>query len=140
MNLLPEIYSPEKGIYHYRSMAKTNYRGYLKEDMVPLKKYFYVLRPLFSILWLEKYGTAAPIEFEKVLSLVTDNQILDEVNLLLERKKVSEEKMLAPAIPALNRYIENQLSRLEDIKVPKTDRNSEMEQLNGLFQAVLKNN
>ena len=86
-----------------------------------------MLRPLFSIWWLEKYGTAAPIEFGKVMSLVTDNQILDEVNLLLERKKVSEEKMLAPAIPTLNRYIENQLSRLEDIKVPKTDRNSEME-------------
>ncbi|MDN3647889.1 nucleotidyltransferase domain-containing protein [Reinekea marina] len=99
-----------------------------------------MLRQLFSILWLENYGTAAPIEFEKVMSLVTENQILDEVNLLLERKKVSEEKMLAPAIPALNRYIENQLSRLENIKVPKTNRISEMEQLNWLFQAVLKNN
>ena len=60
LNLLPEIYSVEKGIYHYRSMAKTNYRGYLREDRVPLKKYFYVLRPLFSIQWLEKYGVAVP--------------------------------------------------------------------------------
>jgi len=138
LDLLPKIYSPEKGIYHYRSMAKTNYRGYLKGDIVPLKKYFYVLRPLFSILWLEKYGTAAPIEFEKVLSLVTDNQLLDEVHLLLERKKVSEEKMLAPSIAVLNRYIESQLSRLEDIKIPKTDRRLEMTQLNCLFQTVLK--
>ncbi|MCS6238364.1 nucleotidyltransferase domain-containing protein [Shewanella baltica] len=139
LNLLPDIYSPEKGIYHYRSMAKTNYRGYLKEEMVPLKKYFYVLRPLFSIQWLEKHGTAAPIEFEKVLSLVTDNQLLDEVHMLLERKKVSEEKMLAPAIPVLNRYIESQLNRLENIKIPKTDRSLEMAQLNDLFQTVLEN-
>ncbi|MEE4245755.1 MAG: nucleotidyltransferase domain-containing protein [Kangiellaceae bacterium] len=139
LKLLPEIYSPEKGIYHYRSMAKTNYRGYLREEMVPLKKYFYVLRPLFSIQWLEKYGTAAPIEFEKVLSLVSDNQLLDEVHLLLERKKVSEEKMLAPAIPVLNRYIERQLERLENIKLPKTDRSMEMVQLNELFHKVLGN-
>ena len=65
--------------------------------MVPLKKYFYVLRPLFSIQWLEKYDAAAPIEFEKVLSLITDNELLDTIHELLERKKMSEEKMLAPA-------------------------------------------
>lgn len=45
-------------------MAKTNYRGYLRDDRVPIKKYFYVLRPLLSIMWLEKYGEPAPIEFE----------------------------------------------------------------------------
>ncbi len=137
LNLLPGIYSAEKGIYHYRSMAKTNYRGYLREDMVPLKKYFYVLRPLFSIQWLESYGVAAPIEFDRVLSLVNDNELLDTIHALLERKKVSEEKMLAPAIPVLNRYIEKQLDRLEDIKLPKTDRSFEMAQLNELFHKVL---
>ncbi|WP_115718466.1 nucleotidyltransferase domain-containing protein [Gallaecimonas mangrovi] len=140
LKLLPEIYSPEKGIYHYRSMAKTNYRGYLKEDMVPLKKYFYVLRPLFSIQWLERYGTAAPIEFDKVLSLVTDSELLHTIYALLERKKVSEEKMLAPAIPVLNQYIEKELARLEEIKPPKADRSTEMAQLNSLFHRLLKGN
>jgi predicted nucleotidyltransferase len=48
LQALPRIYAPEKGIYHYRSMAKTNYRGYLREPMVRLKKYFYVLRPLLA--------------------------------------------------------------------------------------------
>ena len=135
--LLPDIYSVEKGIYHYRSMAKTNYRGYLREEMVPLKKYFYVLRPLLAIKWLEKYGTAAPIEFHKVLELVTDSELLETIHQLLERKKVSEEKMVAPAIPVLNKYIESELSRLEDIRVPKTDREMETAQLNELFHLVL---
>ncbi|WP_444946484.1 nucleotidyltransferase domain-containing protein [Microbulbifer sp. VTAC004] len=139
LELLPEIYSTEKGIYHYRSMAKTNYRGYLREEMVPLKKYFYVLRPLFSIQWLEEYGTAAPIEFEKVLSLVTNNELLDTIHALLERKRVSEEKMLSPAIPVLNQYIEEQLTRLEGIKLPKADRSIEMAQLNELFHCILGN-
>lgn len=31
LRILPSIYAPAKGIYHYRSMAKTNYRGYLRE-------------------------------------------------------------------------------------------------------------
>ncbi len=55
--LLDKIYSVNKDIQHYRSMAKTNYSGYLRKSHVPLKKYFYVLRPLLSILWLEKYRT-----------------------------------------------------------------------------------
>jgi uncharacterized protein len=82
------VYSPAKGIYHYRSMAKTNYRGYLKEDIVPLKKYFYVLRPILSIMWLEKYQTPAPIEFHRLRDLLTDYpQVNEEIELLLERKK-----------------------------------------------------
>jgi uncharacterized protein len=70
--LLPEVYSSESGIYHYRSMAKTNYRGYLQAEKVPLKKYFYVLRPLLSVRWIEKHGTAAPLEFERLLPLIED--------------------------------------------------------------------
>ena len=69
--------------------------------------------------------------------IVTDNELLDTIHELVERKKVSEEKLLAPAIPVLNRYIENQLDRLEDIKLPKTDRSFEMAQLNELFHKVL---
>ncbi len=135
--LLPEIHSVEKSIYHYRSMVKTNYRGYLREEMVPLKKYFYGLWPLLAIKWLEKYGTPAPIEFHRVLGLVTDTELLETIHRLLERKKGSEEKMVAPAIPVLNKYIESELARLEDIKLQKTDRAMEMARLNELFHLVL---
>jgi uncharacterized protein len=137
LKILPDIYSVERGIYHYRSMAKTNYRSYLREEMVPLKKYFYVLRPLFAIRWLEKYGSAAPIEFNKVMALIKDNELLDAVHALLEKKKVSEEKMLAPAIPVLNTFIVSELSRLEVIKLPKVDRTIELDKLNELFHMVL---
>ena len=136
-NLMPGVYSVEKGIYHYRNMAKTNYRGYLREEMVPLKKYFYVLRPLFAIRWLEEYGKAAPIEFDKVLGLITDNELLNTIHELLEKKKCSEEKMLVPAIPVLNKYIESELTRLENIKPDKSDRKVEMNHLNELFHRVL---
>jgi hypothetical protein len=135
--LLPSVYSVEKGIYHYRSMAKSNYRGYLQKEMVPLKKYFYVLRPLFAIKWLEKHKSAAPIEFDKVLKLVTDNNVLDAIHALLEKKKVSEEKMLAPAIPVLSGYIESELDKLDKMCLKKIDREADLLQLNELFHRVL---
>ena len=136
--LIGEIYSTEKGIYHYRSMAKTNYRGYLREEQVPIKKYFYVLRPLLSIQWLEQHHSPAPIEFEKLRALVESNTDLDaEITNLLERKKVSMEKDIAPAIPVLNQFIESELARLEKFKMKPRKSRHGMSKLNELFHEIV---
>jgi len=136
--LLPSIYSCEKGIYHYRSMAKTNYRGNLKSDLVPLKKYFYVLRPLLAVKWLEKYKKAAPIEFEKLLELVSDRKsLLNDIFSLLDKKKASLEKELLPPIPSLNEFIEIELERLESFNLNTVDSDIEMNHLNNLFHKIL---
>ncbi len=136
--LIDSVYSNEKGIYHYRSMAKTNYRGYLKEPLVPLKKYFYVLRPLLSIIWIEKYQTPAPIEFSKLRQLVASNKVLDtEISKLLTQKKASQEKEVGPAIPALNDFIKAELSRLENYQDKPHSRKDGMKSLNALFRAIV---
>ncbi|MFD1216991.1 MULTISPECIES: nucleotidyltransferase domain-containing protein [Microbulbifer] len=137
-DLLPSVYSVEKGIYHYRSMAKTNYRGYLREERVPIKKYFYVLRPLLSIMWLEKYGEPAPIEFEKLRKMVSDRAELDgQISELLARKKRSLEKELAPPITELNEFIESELKRLESFSVSPEKNGKTMNSLNSLFRETL---
>lgn len=135
--LLPQIYSVEKGIHHYRSMAKTNYRGYLRSELVPLKKYFYVLRPLLSIKWLESRQCAAPIEFHRILELIDDKKLLQVIDGLLEKKKANKEMALSPAIPVLNNFIESELNRLESFQPVKSERKAEMIQLNELFHKVL---
>lgn len=136
--LLPKIYSVEKGIYHYRSMAKTNYRGYLRKDLVPIKKYFYVLRPLLSIMWLERYREPAPIEFEKLRELVKENTELNgQISALLERKKRSLEKELAPPITELNSFIESELQRLESFSDGPEKSGQIMRDLNSLFHETL---
>lgn len=136
--LMSEIYSIEKGIYHYRSMAKTNYRGYLKKDLVPLKKYFYVLRPLLSIMWLEKYREPAPIEFDNLCTLISDNEALNNsVKDLLERKKRSLEKELALPVLELNTFIESELDRLEKYSDHSGKRMSNSSKLNTLFHEIL---
>jgi predicted nucleotidyltransferase len=137
-SLVPRVYSIEKGIYHYRSMAKTNYRGYLKEDLVPIKKYFYVLRPLLSIMWLEKYQEPAPIEFHRLRELVGDNILIDnEISLLLERKKQSLEKEVAPAIKPLNEFIETMLEKYEQVPAQEPTSDRSIDELNSLFAKIL---
>lgn len=136
--LMPEIYSIEKGIYHYRSMAKTNYRSYLRSDRVPLKKYFYVLRPLLSIMWLEKFHSPAPIEFDKLRSMVSQNSTLSgRIEELLERKKKSLEKELSQPVIELNQFIESELDRLEKYNEHPGARVKDMSKINTLFHSVL---
>lgn len=138
LNMLSSVYAPEKGIYHYRSMAKTNYRGYLREAVVPLKKYFYVLRPLLAARWVQKTGGAAPVEFEKLLTLLHDEPtVLSEVHKLLEQKRNTPELGRAAAVPVLNKFIESELA-VESTEIPKKSRSPQViGQLNQLFHKVL---
>lgn len=137
-SIVSEMYSVNKGIYHYRSMAKTNYRAYLKSDLVPLKKYFYVLRPLLAIRWLEQYHEPAPIEFHRLRQLIDRGSELDlAISDLLARKIKSQEKEIAPAVPVINEFIESELERLVNINPVDVDVNQNMDKLNEIFYAQL---
>jgi len=135
---LPEAYSVTNGLYHYRSMARTNYRGHLREDQVRLKKYFYALRPLLAALWLERYGTPAPIEFDALLHLIEDRPaLLADIRDLQARKRVAPEAWVGDAVPSLNAFIEEALSRLDGLRPDAEARGTALPALNTLFHRVL---
>jgi predicted nucleotidyltransferase len=136
--LMRDVYSVESGMYHYRSMAKTNYRGYLQNDLVPLKKYFYVLRPLLAVRWLERHGTPAPIEFDRLLAMVDDRALLDAIDTLLAQKRASLELDLSPQVPAIQEFIVRELARLEDIVPERFERRDVEPRLSALFRDVLR--
>ncbi len=136
--LLPYVYTNESGIYHYRSMAKTNYRGYLRTDTVPLKKYFYVLRPLLAVRWLMCYGSPAPIEFDKLPHLIDDRPaLLTDINYLLARKRETPELGRGKSVASINAFIEEELNRLELVNLSCTDKPEPLSQLNALFHKIL---
>ncbi len=136
--LLPDIYDVNKGVHHYWSMADKNYRGYLKAKLVPLKKYFYVLRPLLAIRWLERYRSPAPVEFERLRPLVADDETVDkEITRLLAKKQRSEEKEFVPVMAELNDYIEKELSRLSRYPGKAAPGSRDLSSLNTLFRDYL---
>ncbi|CAM4007774.1 DNA polymerase beta superfamily protein [Roseateles saccharophilus] len=137
--LMPTVYSCVSGVHHYRSMAKTNYRGYLRGDEVPLKKYFYVLRPLLSVRWLERYQTAAPIEFAKLLHLVDDQPaLLTDIHELLARKRAAPELGLSAPVHSINDFIETELERLEQIQPNASPRGEVLAALDAVFRNSLE--
>ncbi len=136
--LLPEIYSPVKGIHHYRSTARKTYKVHFQEPMVLLKKYFYVLRPLLAARWIAHTGGTAPIEFQRLLAMLhQEPAVLSEVRLLLEQKKSAPEMGLAPAVPSLNVFIETELAG-DPVDVSQESRAAQViDHLNQLFHRVL---
>jgi predicted nucleotidyltransferase len=135
---LATLYSPATGIHHYRSMAKANYRGYLRADAVPLKKYFYVMRPLLAIRWIEATKGPPPIEFDRLLGgLAGRTDLLDDIAQLLEKKKLSAEMQLAAPFPRLNQFIEAELDRLEGLSHEPAEKAAKLEQVNPLFRRLV---
>jgi uncharacterized protein len=107
-------FSPIGSVYHYLHMAKGNYREYLKQDYVKVKKYFYVLRPILACLWIEKYRTSPPMEFEILREdLLAGTEVNDLISDLVIRKRRSNELSLEPMIQPLNDFIDKSIEYLE---------------------------
>jgi predicted nucleotidyltransferase len=137
--LLPLVYSCERGIHHYRSSAKGNYREHLQGEMVRLKKYFYVLRPLLAVRWLERYGTAAPLEFARLLHLIEgEADLLAEIADMLEQKRGAPELGLSPPFLRANAFIETELARLDATIPERDDLQPVLPALNTLFLATVR--
>ncbi|MCV5434156.1 nucleotidyltransferase domain-containing protein, partial [Escherichia coli] len=65
--MVPMWFSPLRARWHYYSMAQKNFPGYLQGDEVRLKKYFYVLRPLLAVRWVEAGKGVPPMRFAELL-------------------------------------------------------------------------
>jgi predicted nucleotidyltransferase len=113
-DIAKHYFSPISTIYHYLHMANGNYRQYLQTDEVKIKKYFYVLRPIMSCMWIEAHNEPPPMEFETLLTLIQDNGLLEEINKLLKRKKSGIEFGIEPRIPIINGFIEKALQHFKD--------------------------
>jgi len=97
--------------YHYSHMARSNAREYLFNDKVRLKKYFYVLRPLLAIRYIEATRRPPPIEFQQLVDRVAPASIKPAVAKLLDLKRNSPELGLGDPIREINDFIETEIER-----------------------------
>lgn len=137
-SLLPEYYSPKACLHHYLHMAQGNYREYLKGDVVRVKKYFYVLRPLLAIKWIEERDEPVPTEFGVMVEhLVRDESLKAVINDLMERKRSGGELDREPKIPPLSDVIKAELERIERSSYDLRTTRTTTERLNEVFRASL---
>jgi uncharacterized protein len=112
--LSKEIFAPNSCLHHYLNMASNNFREYLQGDDVRIKKYFYVLRPVLAARWIEKYNEFPPLEFPRLLELLTEGELKTEIQTLLKRKIDGEELDFEPKIEVINDFLNEEILRLKD--------------------------
>ncbi|NBI27871.1 nucleotidyltransferase domain-containing protein [Chengkuizengella marina] len=113
-NLVSVSFSPKSCLHHYLNMAKGNFRDYLQENEVKIKKYFYVLRPLLACKWMELKQSPPPLKFEfLVSSLVPEGQLKEQIFELLHKKKTGEELDKEPKINEIHLFIEETIQYYE---------------------------
>ena len=109
--LAPRRFNPTALCYHYSHMARRNAREYLLEGQVRLKKYFYVLRPLLAIRYIENGRGIPPVRFDDLVNAVAPEEIRPGIGILLEQKRATSEMGRGKPIPELGRFIEAELER-----------------------------
>jgi uncharacterized protein len=137
--LAEDYYQPTASLYHYLHMARGNYRDYLRGDVVWMKKYFYVLRPLLAILWIEDGRGIPPMAFDTLLeAMITDAPLRQAIDALLVRKKAGEELDRQPRIPVISDFIAREVERPESTHFEPGQRLPENDALNDFFREAVR--
>ena len=131
-------FTSKSGLYHYLCTARKNYKVYLTDESVRLKKYFYVIRPLLACKWILDKGTPPPMEFQTLMEEYLDDEIRPEVEKLLDIKMNSPETTHGKPILSLNQYLLKTIENLEEIisNLPK-EKPRDWGELNQIFLDVL---
>lgn len=138
-DLSKTYYSPSACVFHYLHMAQGNVREYLKGDRVWVKKYFYVLRPLLAIKWIELGYGVAPTAFGTLLErVIPTGELKDKINELIEQKSMGAELDYGPRIPAISDFITTELARLEADQKQYKNNPAPTSVLDDLFRSALK--
>ena len=136
--LLAEYFSTKNGLYHYLSMAKSNYREFLQGDVVKAKKYFYVLRPILACRWILDKAAPPPMRFKDLASAELPVGLQSEVDHLLNIKMNAPEIKMIPRVDAINKYLDVSIEEISSlIATLDEDSDKSWEALNSLFLSTI---
>jgi hypothetical protein len=128
-------YSPTTCVYHYLHMAENNFREYLKGEEVWAKKYFYVLRSILAIQWIEAGFGVAPTAFGDLLErMIPSGQLKREIQNLIAMKREGDELANVPRNILIGGFIEAEMARLENYKAEYRVNPAPYELLDKIFQ------
>ena len=135
--LSKEYYSATACIYHYLHMAQGNYKDYVRGEDIRIKKYFYLLRPILAIKWIEQGYGVAPTAFSTLLAgTVMDITLKQEINRLMRLKENGSESDRGPQSPIVNQFVETELERLAKQTQTYQNNAAPFEVLDDIFRTI----
>lgn len=110
--------------FHYASLGRNAADRWLEDDgAVPVKKYFYALRPALAIRWLRREGgRRPPMDLQSLVDAVgLSDGLTDDIAALVTAKRRSNERSNTARIPALDRLIREELASAGEVRAGTPD-------------------
>ena len=113
----------------------------MQVEEVKYKKYVYALRPLLACRYIKDYHEVPPVMFDDLLKQNLPKDLSLEIGKMFEIKTKSDEIDLNPKMPVIQKFIEDEIVRYEQVvKDMPDDRNSDWETLEHVFLKILMRN
>lgn len=137
--MMGNYFSTKRSLYHYIHMAEKNKREYLEGDLVKVKKYFYVLRPVLACRWILEKRTPPPMLFSELMEAELPDALRADVNRLLDLKQNSPEIKMTAKVDKINTYLEDSIADIQNVlKTLEETKLADWQELDDLFLQQLQ--
>jgi predicted nucleotidyltransferase len=131
-------FQPKKVMHHYLGIATSMLEKEFQTDLVKIKKYFYVLRPVLSACWIAEHGTPPPIDFYELLPLVQGNlPVHQAIQTLLKQKETALEGQQVPRVAVLDEFVAAEKERCETVARSMEKRPVTWDAINDFYRKTL---
>ena len=128
--------SPIRAWHHYRSLMEKSVHRYW-ERRPSIKAWFYVLRPLLAMRWIETGKGVAPMRFDRLMDgVIEDSALRKELDALVALKQQGGEQDGFTPPPLVAAFVERELERLR-VSPPVLPPEREKTDLDRIVRTVL---
>ena len=133
-------FQPRSIMHHYLGLAQNAFRkGIVTEFEINIKKYFYVLRPLFAARWVAEKGTVPPMTFADLMPVLDPFPAIKQLVTDLWRQKLNAaEGDTVTIIPQLLDFIDTQIERCFSIADATELKPTNPDMLDAFFRTIVK--
>lgn len=126
--------------FHYDRLARNAWEQIQEHPSeVKLKRYFYALRPVMCLQWINHYSETPPMDLPSLCAgLIQDAAFQREISELVEQKSVAKESDIVKRSSALDSFIALALSHKTEPPVKsRKDRQTSIHKADRLFQKII---
>jgi len=133
-----DFWSPATCFLYYRNKARDGLKEFLNCREAGIKKFFYILRPLLAIQWIERGLGIVPTDFNILVRHLVENPVLQtDIQTLLHLKRHHREVEATPPMESIDSFIKSEMSRVGEVYKAKAGP-LPIEPLDALFRQLLK--
>jgi predicted nucleotidyltransferase len=137
--LAKQYFIPRATAHHYLGISKNLLEQGIVGEEFKIKKYFYVLRSLLSAKWIIDKNEIAPMEFHILMQQIQDRtELVDAINILLEKKKIALEGALTSVQPIIHEFVKTEFVRCDKAVKNIERRDHDKTELDVFFRKIIE--